>query len=66
MKTKKIHSADAQILYILSLHYGGGGGGDGEAWEMSRSEKTGRWRNGKVGEVEGMSIGAKRQGGGWW
>lgn len=24
----------------------------------------GRWRNGKVGEVEGMSAGAKRESGG--
>ena len=65
VKTKTC--ANAQILYKLSSHYGGGGEGGGrEAGEMSRSEKQGRWRNGKVGEVEGMSVGAKWESGGWW
>lgn len=34
--------------------------GDEQEWE------TGRWSNGKVGEVEAMSVGAKRESGGWW
>lgn len=33
--------------------------GDEHEWE------TARWRNGKVGEVEGISAGAKRESGGW-
>lgn len=51
----------AQMQYILSSQYGGGG----EVWEMSRSEKWPGGEMAKVGEVEGMSVRAKRESGGW-
>ena len=32
--------------------------------EEEQDCETARWRNGKMGEVEGMSVGAKRESGG--